>query len=165
MHRDYEYQAYTWTLVNVSKCTSERVDGPSRSALNKTKDTRDWFNQINQRLPLIISIMTTSSDIRTLQSSPQKLATCIGSSKKPSKWRCILITSTELRVSKSADFRSRCRKDLGIVGILPTKPQWFHPHSQLYTWILPNRLCTHPLSPGHSPSIGTPTSLPEPCQV
>ena len=47
----------------------------------------------------------------------------------------------------------------------PTTPQWSHPHSHLYTCPFHNRLCTYPPTPGHSPSIGSPTSLPVPCQV
>ena len=42
------------------------ADGPSSSALKNMKDTSDWFNPTNQRLLNTVSIMTTSSDYRTL---------------------------------------------------------------------------------------------------
>jgi len=71
--------------VNVARCTSDRADGPSSSALKNMKDTSDWFNPTNQRLLNTVSIMTTSSDYRTLNSSPHKPATWIVSSEKPLK--------------------------------------------------------------------------------
>jgi len=40
-----------------------------------------------------------------------------------------------------------------------------HPHSHLYTCPFHNLLCTYPPISGHSPSIGSSTSPPEPCQV
>ena len=54
--------------MNVARCTSDRADGPSSSALKNMKDAWDWFNPTNQRLLNIVSIMTTSSDYRILNS-------------------------------------------------------------------------------------------------
>jgi len=71
--------------VNAARCTSDRADGPSRSALKNMKDTSDWSNPINQRLLNIVSIMVTSSDYKTLNSFLQKPATWVLSSEKKSK--------------------------------------------------------------------------------
>jgi len=101
-------QEYTRSPVNVARCTSDRADGPSSSALKNMKDTSDWFNPTNQRLLNTVSIMTTSSDYRTLNSSPLKPATWIISSAKPSKLRCIPVTSTEMGDSTSANPGSQC---------------------------------------------------------
>jgi len=49
------------------------------------KKQENITNPINQQLPNIVSIMTTSSHYRILNSSPQKLTTWIVSSEKPLK--------------------------------------------------------------------------------
>ena len=72
------------------------------------QDTSDWSNLINQRLPNTVLIMITSSDYKTLNSCQQKPATWIVSSEKPSKLRCIQITSTEMGDSISANPGSLC---------------------------------------------------------
>jgi hypothetical protein len=48
------------------------VDGPSSSATKNMKNPSDWFNPINQRLLNTVSIMITSPDYKTLNSSLQK---------------------------------------------------------------------------------------------
>jgi len=103
MHQDYEHHSYIRSPVNAARWTSGRVDGPSSSASKNMKDTSDWSNLKNQRLPNIVLIMITSSDYKTLNSSLQKPATWIVSSEKPSKLRCIQITLTEMGDSTSAN--------------------------------------------------------------
>ena len=67
--------------------------------------------------PNIVSIMSTSSIYWILNSFPLKLATWIVSSEKPSKQRCIVITSTEMGVSTSAETGSHCYTNSSKGGI------------------------------------------------
>jgi hypothetical protein len=99
---------YTGSLVNAARCTSDREDGPSSSALKNTVDTSDWSNLTNQRLLNTASIMIISSDYKTLNSSLQRPATWIVSSEKPSKLRCIQTTATEMGDSASANPGNHC---------------------------------------------------------
>jgi len=80
-----------------------RADVPSSAASKNMKDTSDWSNPTNQRLLNIVLLMITSSDYKTLSSSLRKPTTWIVSSEKPSKLRCIQITSTEVGDSTSAN--------------------------------------------------------------
>jgi hypothetical protein len=70
-----------------------------------------WLNRINQQLLNIVSIRTTSSDYRTPNSSPPKPVTWIASSGKPSKYKCILTTLTEMGDSTSANPGNHCCKN------------------------------------------------------
>jgi len=124
------------------------------------KDT-DWFNPTNQQLLNTVSIMTTSSDYRTLNSSPLKPATWIVSSEKPSKLRCIPITSTEMGDTTSANPGSHC-----YTNSRKGDSHRVHYSDRTRTYIPPplhNLLCTYPPPSCHSPSIGSSTGLPEPC--
>jgi hypothetical protein len=58
--------------VNAARCTSDRADGPSRSALKNMKDTSDWSNPINQRLLNTVSIMVTAGILPLQGNFPRK---------------------------------------------------------------------------------------------
>jgi len=109
--------------------------------------------------------MTTSPDYRIPNPPPLNLDTRIVSSEKPSKWRCNLIKSTEMGVSSSADSANHCyttsrKGDSNPVHHSdPTRTHTYTPALFL------NLLCTYPPTAGHSPSIGSSTSLPEPCHI
>jgi len=70
--------------------TSDGVCGvfiPARVMAGKNmKDTSEWYSPTNERLLNTVSIVTTSSDYKTLNSCLQKAATWIVSTEKPSKF-------------------------------------------------------------------------------
>ena len=77
-----------------------RLVQPEKSVVAEHSFNHDHMN--------IVLILITSSDYKTLNSSLQKPATWIISSEKPSKLRCIHITSTEMGDSTSANPGSLC---------------------------------------------------------
>jgi hypothetical protein len=101
----------TGSPVNVARCTSDRADGPSSSALENIVHTSDWSNLANQQLLNTASIMIISSNYKTLNSSLQRPVTCIVSSEKPSKLRCILTISRGMGDSASANPGNYCYID------------------------------------------------------
>jgi len=77
----------------------------------------------------------------------------------------VSVTSTEMEISTSADPANHCYTN-STKG--DNHPVHYSDPTRTRTYIpapFHNLLCTYPPTSGHSPSIGSSTSLPEPCQV